>query len=73
MKSLKEIRKEIRQIVNEMTISEIEERIKQDELEQENFEIISNDELVYKNVETNFEEVKEEVNIWKNENLLLVA
>lgn len=56
-----------------MTISEIEERIKQDELEQENFEIISNDELVYKNVEANFDEVKEEVNIWKNKNLLLVA
>lgn len=73
MKSLEEIRKEIKQIVNKMTISEIEERIEQDKLEEENIEIISNDEVLYEYIKNNFIEVKEEVSTWKNENLPLVA
>lgn len=73
MKSLEEIRKEIQQIVNEITISEIKERIKQDKLEEEDIEIISNDELLYEYIKSSFIEVEEEVSIWKNENLPLVA
>lgn len=73
MKSLEEIRKEIQQIVNEITISEIKERIEQDKLEEEDIEIISNDELLYEYIKSSFIEVEEEVSIWKNENLPLVA
>lgn len=69
MKSLEEIRKEIQQIVNEITISEIKERIEQDKLEEEDIEIISNDELLYEYIKSSFIEVEEEVSIWKNENL----
>lgn len=73
MKSIEEIRKEIQQIVNEITISEIKERIEQDKLEEEDIEIISNDELLYEYIKSSFIEVEEEVSIWKNENLPLVA
>lgn len=73
MKSLEEIRKEIQRMVNEMTINEIKERIEQDKPKEENIEVISNDELLYEYIKTSFIEVEEEVNIWKNENLLLVA
>ena len=73
MKSLEEIRKEIQQIVNEITISKIKERIEQDKLEEEDIEIISNDELLYEYIKSSFIEVEEEVSIWKNENLPLVA
>ena len=73
MKSLDEIRKEIQRMVNEMTINEIKERIEQDKPKEENIEVISNDELLYEYIKTSFIEVEEEVNIWKNENLLLVA
>ena len=73
MKSLEEIRKEIQRMVNEMTINEIKERIEQDKPKEENIEVISNDELLYEYIKTSFIEVEEEVNIWKNENLPLVA
>lgn len=73
MKSLEEIRKEIQRMVNEMTISEIKERIEQDKHKEEDIEIISNDELLYEYIKTSFIEVEEEVSIWKNENLPLVA
>mgnify|MGYP007089109621 CR=1 FL=1 len=73
MKSLEEIRKEIQRMVNEMTINEIKERIEQDKPKEENIEVISNDELLYEYIKTSFIEVEEEVNVWKNENLLLVA
>lgn len=73
MKSLEEIRKEIQRMVNEMTISEIKERIEQDKPKEEDIEIISNDELLYEYIKTSFIEVEEEVSIWKNENLPLVA
>ena len=73
MKSLEEIKKEIQRIVNEMTISEIKERIEQDKPKEEDIEIISNDELLYEYIKTSFIEVEEEVSIWKNENLPLVA
>lgn len=73
MKSLEEIRKEIQRMVNEMTINEIKERIEQDKPKEETIEVISNDELLYEYIKTSFIEVEEEVNIWKNENLLLVA
>ena len=73
MKSLEEIRKEIQRMVNEMTINEIKERIEQDKPKEENLEVISNDELLYEYIKTSFIEVEEEVNVWKNENLLLVA
>lgn len=73
MKSLEEIRKEIQQIVNEMTISEIKERIELDKPKEEDIEIISNDELLYEYIKSSFIEVEEEVSIWKNENLPLVA
>ena len=73
MKSLEEIRKEIQQIVNEMTISEIKERIELDKPKEEDIEIISNDELLYEYIKSSFIAVEEEVSIWKNENLPLVA
>ena len=73
MKSLEEIKKEIQRIVNEMTISEIKERIEQDKPKEEDIEIISNDELLYEYIKSSFIEVEEEVSIWKNENLPLVA
>ena len=54
MKSLEEIRKEIQRMVNEMTLSEIKERIEQDKPKEEDIEIISNDELLYEYIKTSF-------------------
>lgn len=71
MKNIEKLKKEIKQMVDRMTIEEIEQRIKEDELYEENIELISNNELKYENVVYN--SIKEEVNVWKNEILELVA
>lgn len=73
MKGLEELKKEIEQIVSKITISEIEQRIKEDELVEENIEIISNDDLKYECIKQSLIDFEEEVKVWKNEILELAA
>ena len=73
MKGLEELKKEIEQIVSKITISEIEQKIKEDELVEENIEIISNDDLKYECIKQSLTDLEEEVKVWKNEILELAA
>ena len=73
MKGLEELKKEIEQIVSKITISEIEQRIQEDELVEENIEIISNDDLKYECIKQSLIDLEEEVKVWKNEILELAA
>lgn len=79
MNKLEKMKKKIKHIVEKMSVEEIIERIEEDKKEFENIELVYNWELeedlkMYTN-KNNYSsgELKEEVNIWKEEMLELVA